>query len=92
MKKYTKTNSEMVSIDARLGRIEGRLDEGFDNIKSDINEIFKKINALPCQTNSQRISRNEAKINGMIKGAYFVIASVITLVSAILNKIGHLFK
>jgi GTP-binding protein EngB required for normal cell division len=74
-KHVKKLNEEMGSIDTRLGRLEGRIDEGFDDMKLNINAIFKKINKLPCTERAERITKVETKLKMIIKSRWIIFTA-----------------
>lgn len=81
-------NTEMGSVDTRLGNIEGSLKEALPDIKEDIHAIFGKFEKLPCSKHGERITSNETLMKNIMKTRYIVFTALASgLVTFIIMKL-----
>lgn len=60
-----KSNSEMGSVDMRLGRMEGRLEEALPAIQRSVDAIFAKIDKLPCAEEQVLLATTVTEVKGI---------------------------
>ncbi len=79
MMKYVRTaNTEMGSVDTRLGNIEGQLNEALPEIKKDVGAIFNKFDKLPCIDSTTRIAKLETKISMITKSRWIIFTASVS--------------
>jgi hypothetical protein len=62
-------------MDMRMGRIEGRLDEALPNIQRRLDDIFKKLDGLPCSEEGERVKAIETRMDDWRKSRYIWITA-----------------
>lgn len=87
MKHIETANFEMGNIESRIGKLEGRIDEGFINIKTDVSQIVNKIEKLPCSEHIMKITTLETNQRDIIKLKYIAITAIISLIIWIISSL-----
>jgi DNA repair ATPase RecN len=79
-----KSNSEMGSVDMRLGRMEGRLEEALPQLQRSMDALFAKLDKLPCTEENTRLTRIETRLKDMRKTRFMILTVAASAIGSII--------